>query len=80
MFNGHVRTEHEEIARNKADGEALTWEDLLKMKFTWRVAQETLRIVPPFFGSFRTELEDMEFDGYRIPKGWQVVAGLDFNL
>ncbi|KAK1677731.1 hypothetical protein QYE76_038579 [Lolium multiflorum] len=64
--------EHEEIASNKGEGEALTWEDLLKMKLTWRVAQETLRIDPPFFGNVRTSLEDIEFDGYRIPKGWQV--------
>lgn len=64
--------EHEEIAKNKADGEALTWEDLTKMKFTWRVAQETLRIVPPIFGNFRRALEDIEFEGYHIPKGWQV--------
>ncbi|KAM0904239.1 hypothetical protein ACQ4PT_018123 [Festuca glaucescens] len=64
--------EHEEIARDKADGEALTWVDLSKMELTWRVAQETLRIVPPVFGNFRTALEDMEFDGHRIPKGWQV--------
>uniref|UniRef100_A0ACD5V0Y1 Uncharacterized protein n=1 Tax=Avena sativa TaxID=4498 RepID=A0ACD5V0Y1_AVESA len=66
--------EHEEIAKNKADGEALTWEDLTKMKFTWRVAQETLRIVPPVFGNFRRALEDIEFDGYFIPKGWQVIC------
>jgi cytochrome P450 len=44
------------------------------MKLTWRVAQETLRTVPPIFGSFRRALEDIEFDGYSIPKGWQVIA------
>lgn len=65
-------TEHEEIAKNKAEGEALTWEDLNSMRFTWRVAQETLRMIPPIFGSFRRALEDIEFDGYIIPKGWQV--------
>ncbi|XBH81329.1 hypothetical protein VPH35_106913 [Triticum aestivum] len=64
--------EHEEIAMNKGDGDALTWEDLTKMKFTWRVAQEILRTVPPIFGNFRRALEDVEFDGYLIPKGWQV--------
>ncbi|CAM0906086.1 unnamed protein product [Alopecurus aequalis] len=64
--------EHEEIAKDKADGEALTWEDLTKMKFTWRVAQETLRTVPPIFGNSRRALEDIELDGYFIPKGWQV--------
>ncbi|XP_047086117.1 taxane 13-alpha-hydroxylase-like [Lolium rigidum] len=65
--------EHEEIAKNKADGEALAWEDLSKMKFTWRVAQETLRIIPPVFGSIRVAIEDIEFHGYCIPKGWQVL-------
>ncbi|KAJ1291132.1 hypothetical protein BS78_02G295200 [Paspalum vaginatum] len=64
--------EHDEIAKSKADGEALTWEDLHNMRFTWRVALETLRMIPPIFGSFRRALEDMELDGYCIPKGWQV--------
>uniref|UniRef100_A0A0E0LLD5 Cytochrome P450 n=1 Tax=Oryza punctata TaxID=4537 RepID=A0A0E0LLD5_ORYPU len=37
-------------------------------------AMETLRMVPPVFGSFRRALEDVELDGggYVIPKGWQV--------
>ncbi|KAM0846649.1 hypothetical protein ACQ4PT_055508 [Festuca glaucescens] len=65
--------EHEEIAKNKAGGEALAWEDLSKMKFTWRVAQETLRIIPPVFGSIRVAVEDIEFHGYSILKGWQVL-------
>ncbi|CAM0870157.1 unnamed protein product [Alopecurus aequalis] len=65
--------EHEEIAKNKADGEALAWEDLAQMKFTWRVAQEILRIVPPGLGFIRKAFEDVEFDGYCIPKGWQVL-------
>ncbi|KAL6840732.1 hypothetical protein ACP4OV_029596 [Aristida adscensionis] len=64
--------DHDEIAKGKADGEALTWEDLHRMRFTWRVALETLRVIPPIFGSFRRALEDIEFDGYVIPKGWQV--------
>ncbi|KAK3125178.1 hypothetical protein QOZ80_7BG0601300 [Eleusine coracana subsp. coracana] len=64
--------EHDEIAKNTAEGEALTWEDLHNMRFTWRVALETLRLIPPIFGSFRRALEDIEFDGYLIPKGWQV--------
>uniref|UniRef100_A0ACD5Y0R9 Uncharacterized protein n=1 Tax=Avena sativa TaxID=4498 RepID=A0ACD5Y0R9_AVESA len=64
--------EHEEIVKNKAPGEALVWEDLSKMTFTWRVAQETLRLVPPVFGSSRVALHDMDYKGYCIPKGWQV--------
>ncbi|KAF8700399.1 hypothetical protein HU200_034334 [Digitaria exilis] len=64
--------EHEEVAGSKVDGEALTWEDLGKMKLTWRVALETLRLVPPLFGNFRRATKDVEFDGFIIPKGWQV--------
>ncbi|GJN32484.1 hypothetical protein PR202_gb20998 [Eleusine coracana subsp. coracana] len=58
--------DHEEIARNKGDSDALTWEDLAKMKFTWRVALET------FFGNFRRAMQDIDYDGYRIPVGWHV--------
>lgn len=64
--------EHDEIAKNKGDGQTLDWEDLAKMKYTWRVALETLRLVPPIFGNFRRAMQDIEFDGYLIPKGWQV--------
>ncbi|XP_038685633.1 beta-amyrin 28-monooxygenase-like [Tripterygium wilfordii] len=42
------------------------------MKYTWRVAMETLRMFPPVFGGFRRALEDIEYDGYIIPKGWQI--------
>ncbi|KAK9133449.1 hypothetical protein Scep_012977 [Stephania cephalantha] len=53
-------------------GVPLSWDDLSKMKFTWRVAMETLRLIPPVFGSFRTALKDVEYGGYLIPKGWQI--------
>jgi len=65
--------EHDAIAKSKGDGEALTWEDLAGMKFTWRAAQEMLRLVPPIFGTFRRATKDIEFNGYVIPKGWQVM-------
>ncbi|CAN0901045.1 Cytochrome P450 716B1, partial [Linum grandiflorum] len=69
-----VLQEQEEISKSKGEGgEALlTWEDLGKMKYTWRVAQETMRMYPPLFGGFRVALEDIHFQGYLIPKGWQI--------
>ncbi|KAF6141498.1 hypothetical protein GIB67_000879 [Kingdonia uniflora] len=67
-----VLREHEEIAKGKESEEGLTWDDLSKMKYTWRVANETLRITPPLLGGFRKALKDLEFEGYLIPKGWQV--------
>ncbi|GJN32487.1 hypothetical protein PR202_gb21001 [Eleusine coracana subsp. coracana] len=61
--------EHDEVVKGKDDGEALTWEDLGKIKLTWRVALETLRVVPPIFGNFKAAIQDIEFGGYTIPKG-----------
>ncbi|KAM4092463.1 hypothetical protein ACB094_06G041100 [Castanea mollissima] len=66
-----VLQEQEEIAKSKPPGEFLNWEDLAKMKYTWIVAMETLRIHPPVFGGFRKALKDIEYGGYLIPKGWQ---------
>ena len=67
-----VIAEQEEIAKSKPSGEPLTWEDLAKMKYTWRLALETLRVFPPIFGGFRKAVTDIEYGGYIIPKGWQV--------
>ncbi|KAF4377116.1 hypothetical protein F8388_017520 [Cannabis sativa] len=68
----NVLQEQENIARTKGAGTFLTWEDLSKMKYTWRVAMETLRMISPIFGSFRKALKDIEYGGYLIPKGWQI--------
>ncbi|KAK4355257.1 hypothetical protein RND71_024228 [Anisodus tanguticus] len=65
-------TEQEEIAQSKSPGESLTWEDLGNMKYTWRVAMETMRMFPPIFGGFRQTVKDIEYGGYLIPKGWQI--------
>ncbi|KAL2316774.1 hypothetical protein Fmac_030650 [Flemingia macrophylla] len=67
-----VLQEQKEIAKSKPSGEALTWEDVSKMKYTWKVAMETLRMFPPVFGGFRKAATDIEYDGYLIPKEWQI--------
>ncbi|CAH2040587.1 unnamed protein product [Thlaspi arvense] len=67
-----ARTQQEEIAKRKSSGDLLTWEDLAKMKYTWKAAMETPRMVPPVFGGFRKTLEDIEYGGYQIPEGWQI--------
>ncbi|KAK3121349.1 hypothetical protein QOZ80_8BG0651250 [Eleusine coracana subsp. coracana] len=68
-----VLHEQEEVARCKAPEEALSWEDLSKMRYTWAAALETLRLVPPVFSVLRKTTDDIEFGGYRIPKGWQMI-------
>ncbi|XP_038685629.1 cytochrome P450 716B1-like [Tripterygium wilfordii] len=71
VYAGVVQ-EQEEITKTKSKGEPLKWEDLAKMKYTWRVATETLRMFPPVFGGFRSALKEIEYEGYTIPKGWQI--------
>ncbi|XP_030532829.1 taxane 13-alpha-hydroxylase-like [Rhodamnia argentea] len=68
-----VLAEHEEILKGRDKGGGLSWGDLQKMRYTWRVAQELMRLIPPVFGSFRKALKDISFGGYKIPKGWQVL-------
>ncbi|XP_076910061.1 beta-amyrin 28-monooxygenase-like [Bidens hawaiensis] len=68
--------EQQEISSNKAPKEDLTWEDLSKMKYTWRVAYEILRINPPVTLSFRRAKQDIEYGGFIIPKGWQVLISM----
>ncbi|KAK1325958.1 hypothetical protein QJS10_CPA01g00924 [Acorus calamus] len=75
-----VLRELEEIAKNKIPIEKLTREDLAKMKYTWRVEMEMLRMVAPVFGSFRRVLKEVEYEGYRIPEGWQVIPRRELKL
>ncbi|KAL2483469.1 Cytochrome [Forsythia ovata] len=65
--------EHDDILRSKRPNEVLTYEDTKKMKYTWQVARESMRIFPPIFGSFRKAIDDIEYDGYTIPRGWKVL-------
>ncbi|KAF9587811.1 hypothetical protein IFM89_005686 [Coptis chinensis] len=72
VVHAAILREQEEIAKSKASGDFITWEDINKMKYTWSVAMEILRIYPPVIGVFRRTLKDIEYEGYLIPKGWQV--------
>ncbi|XP_051113547.1 abscisic acid 8'-hydroxylase 2 [Andrographis paniculata] len=58
---------HEEHRRG------LTWEDTRSMLLTTRVIQETLRSASILSFTFREAVEDVEFQGYVIPKGWKVL-------
>ncbi|OUZ99282.1 Cytochrome P450 [Macleaya cordata] len=51
----------------------LTWDDTKKMRLTSRVIQETLRAASVLSFTFREAVEDVELQGYLIPKGWKVL-------
>ncbi|XP_058767839.1 abscisic acid 8'-hydroxylase CYP707A2-like [Vicia villosa] len=51
----------------------LNWEDTKNMPVTSRVIQETLRVASILSFTFREATEDVEYQGYLIPKGWKVL-------
>ncbi|XP_047309649.1 beta-amyrin 28-monooxygenase-like [Impatiens glandulifera] len=68
-----VYKEQMEIANSKSLGELLTWNDVNnKMKYSWSVACEAMRLAPPIQGTFREALTDFIYEGFLIPKGWKV--------
>lgn len=44
------------------------WDDVERLRFTTRVIQETLRLLPPAWSTSREAMRDDVLDGHRIPR------------
>ncbi|KAL3844393.1 hypothetical protein ACJIZ3_001796 [Penstemon smallii] len=61
------------LKENSGDDKVLNLTDTKRMPITTRVIQETLRVASILSFTFREAVEDVEFNGYLIPKGWKVL-------
>ncbi|XP_048234569.1 abscisic acid 8'-hydroxylase 2 isoform X1 [Ricinus communis] len=69
-----VTREQEEIRREIIEANRrLTWDDTKRMPLSSRVIQETLRRASILSFTFREAVQDVEFEGYLIPRGWKVL-------
>jgi retinoid hydroxylase len=51
----------------------LTVETLKQMPYLDQILKEVLRVIPPVGGGFRVAVQDCEYDGFKIQKGWQLL-------
>ncbi|KAF4373461.1 hypothetical protein CsatB_015978 [Cannabis sativa] len=69
-----VTEEQRSILKGKDENSgSLSWGDTKKMPITTRVIQETLRVASILSFTFREAVEDVQYEGYLIPKGWKVL-------
>ncbi|XP_030959352.1 beta-amyrin 28-monooxygenase-like [Quercus lobata] len=66
-----VFKEQMEIAISKGPNDLLNWDDIKKMKYSWNVVLESMRLTPPTQGTFREVVNDFTYTNFTIPKGWK---------
>ncbi|GAB4837719.1 hypothetical protein Ancab_002573 [Ancistrocladus abbreviatus] len=75
VYDG-VFKEQMEILKSKGAVDSLNWDDIKKMKYSWNVACEVIRLAPPTHGGFRDAIKDFNYAGFSIPRVWKVSKSL----
>ncbi|KAK9231008.1 hypothetical protein WN943_021239 [Citrus x changshan-huyou] len=70
--NNKLQEEQLAMVKDKADGAALTLEDVSSMSYGLKVVKETLRMSNVLLWYPRVALNDCTIDGFEIKKGWHV--------
>ncbi|CAI9090580.1 OLC1v1025382C1 [Oldenlandia corymbosa var. corymbosa] len=72
-----LREENLLSVKNK-QGDMITFDEISKLSYTNKVVEEVLRLgnVSPIM--FRIAKKDVEYKGYKIPKGWKVLCWIRY--
>ncbi|KAK1293513.1 Ent-kaurenoic acid oxidase 1 [Acorus calamus] len=70
----HKLREENMALSKKNKGDFITMEDISQLKYTAKVVEETIRLANIAPVLFRAVTRDVDYRGYRIPKGWKVAV------
>nr|ALI58396.1 ent-kaurenoic acid oxidase 2 [Scoparia dulcis] len=72
-----LRDEHMPMVE-KLNGKFITYDDIQECTYTRKVVEEIIRLANVSTCAFRTAREDVEYKGYKIPKGWKVICWIRY--
>ncbi|XP_024968839.1 ent-kaurenoic acid oxidase 2-like [Cynara cardunculus var. scolymus] len=72
-----LREENVSLKKSKTE-QLVTSDEMLKMKYTMKVVDETIRLANIAAIVFRTTTKDVQYKGYTIPKGWNVMLWIRY--
>ena len=68
----HIRQQFHDELDTVLGGDLPSYDDLSKLEITDQIIKETLRLFPPIHTIPRQTTTDVEFNGFRIPKGKEI--------
>ncbi|CAI9754601.1 unnamed protein product [Fraxinus pennsylvanica] len=72
-----LREEHLPISK-KLNGDFITYDDVSSCKYTNKVVEEIIRLANISACIFRIASKDIDYKGYKIPKGWKVISWIRY--